>query len=103
MLLRDHPLISYRAIPTWPPAWTWIDGQADKRARGEIGTLKAVTLTKLKPANCCYLYSEYEGSSYAGCLLFDDRAFCAQISKLLQSYCNRPITEIGSIDLAHTL
>jgi hypothetical protein len=103
MLLRDHRLMSYHRAPNWPPTWTWIDGQEDNRPRGEIGTLKVVILTKLKPANCCYLYIEYEGSSYAGCLLFDDRAFCAQITKLLQDYCNRPIAEIGGLDLFHTL
>jgi hypothetical protein len=38
-----------------------------------------------------------------GCLLFNDSTFCNQIMKLLQDYRNRPIAEIGSIDLAHTL
>jgi hypothetical protein len=43
----------------------------------------------------------YEGSDYIGCLLFDDRAFCRQIAKLLQGYFDRPIAEIGSLDLTH--
>jgi hypothetical protein len=38
-----------------------------------------------------------------GCLLFDDPAFCRYIAKLLDSSRNRPITEIGSLNLAHTL
>jgi hypothetical protein len=95
--------MSRRSVCNWPPVWTWIDGREDKRPRGEIGTLKAVTLTKLKPANCCYLYIDHEVSSYVGCLLFDDSVFCAQITKLLQGYLKRPIAEIGSIDLTHTL
>jgi hypothetical protein len=99
MLVRDHPL--NKGIPSWPPTWTWMDGQEDKRPLGEIGTLKSVILTKLKPANCCYLYIEHEGSSYAGC--FDDRAFCSQIVELLRSYYNRSIAEIGSLDLSYTL
>ena len=42
-------------------------------------------------------------SVYIGCLLFDDHAFCRYIAKLLDNYCNRPIAEIGSLDLSHTL
>jgi hypothetical protein len=103
VLLRDHPLMRYHRVPNWPPTWTWIDGQEDRRPRGEIGTLKGVTLTKLKPANCCYLYIDHEGSAYVGCLLFGDRAFCAQITKLLQDYLGHPIAEIGSLDLSYTL
>jgi hypothetical protein len=103
MLLREHPLMSRRGVRNWPPAWTWIDGREDKRPRGEIGTLNTVSLTKLNPANCCYMYIDHEGSSYMGCLLFDDPAFCGQITKLLEGRCNRPIGEIGSLDLSHTL
>jgi hypothetical protein len=32
------------------------------------------------------------------CLLFDDHGFCRYVAKLLESYCNRPIAEIGSLD-----
>jgi hypothetical protein len=38
-----------------------------------------------------------------GCLLFEDHAFCDQIVKLLRGYLNRPMAEIGSLDLSHTL
>jgi hypothetical protein len=36
MLLRDHPLMSYRGLPSWPPAWTWIGGLDNKRPQGEM-------------------------------------------------------------------
>jgi hypothetical protein len=84
MLLRDHPLISYRGIPTWPPAWTWIDGGEDKHPRGEVGILRTTLLSRIQPANRCYLLICYEGASYMGCLLFDDYALCDQVTKLLQ-------------------
>jgi hypothetical protein len=102
MLVRDHPLISYRGISSWPPTWTWIDGGEDKHPTGEIGTLRTTLLSKLQPANRCFLLISYEGATYMGCLLFDDYVLCDQVTKLLQRYCNRPIAEIGSIDLAHT-
>jgi hypothetical protein len=101
MLLGDHPLMSYRGIPSWPPSWSWIDGAEDKHPTGEIGILRTTLLSKVQPANRCFLLISYEGSSYIGCLLFDDHAFCSQIVKLLQAHCNRFIAEVGSIDLAH--
>ena len=103
VLLRDHPLMRYHGVPNWPPAWLWIDGVENKRPRGEIGILKAAELSNVLPANRCFLEIEYEGSTYMGCLLFDDEIICAQITKVLQSHLNRPISAIGSLDLSHTL
>ena len=103
MLLRDHPLISYRGIPSWPPAWTWIDGGEDKHPTGEIGILRTTLLSKIQPANRCFLLISYEGSSYIGCLMFEDTGFCRHTAEVLRSRCNHPIAEIGSIDLAYTL
>ena len=103
MLLRDHPSMSYKGRSSWPPAWTWIDGGQDKHPTGEVGILRTTLLSKMQPANRCFLLISYEGASYMGCLMFDDHAFCSQIVRLLQNYCNRPIAAIGSIDLAHTL
>jgi hypothetical protein len=75
----------------------------NKHPKGELGILRTTLLSKIQPANRCFLLISYEGSSYIGCLMFDDYVFCDQITKLLQRYCNRPIAEIGSIDLAYTL
>jgi hypothetical protein len=103
MLLRDHPLMQYHGLRSWPPVWTWIDGFENKYPRGEIGILRQVVPSNILPLERCFLYIEHEESQYVGYLLFDDRAFCNQIIKLLQNYCNRPIAEIGSIEVAHTL
>jgi hypothetical protein len=107
MLLRDHPLMSRHGVPNWPPVWTWVNGEVDgpenRFPRGEVGILKWIGLSAMQPPDRCYLYIDHEQSSYLGCLLFDDPAFCRHVAKLLESYCNRPIAEIGSIDLAHTL
>jgi hypothetical protein len=103
MLLRDHPLMRYRGISTWPPNWTWTSGLENKRPRGEIGVLTKVALSRFKPANWCYLYIDHEGSEYIGCLLIDDAAFCRHLAELLQFCCNRPIAEIGGLDVSYTL
>jgi hypothetical protein len=101
MILRYHPLMSYHSVPNWPPAWLWIDGRESQRPEGEIGILREVILSNVQPANRCFLRIDHEGSSYMGCLLFDDTVFCGQIAKLLESYCNRPIVEVGSVDLSY--
>ena len=103
MLLRDHPLMSYRSVRNWPPVWNDIDRPGKKSLRGEVGILKKVMLSNIQFANRCFLYIDYEGSSYIGCLLFDDKAFCSQIAKLLQGHCGRSLSEIGGLDLSYTV
>ena len=102
MLLRDHPLMMYRGCSNWPPVWSCTDGH-NQRPKGEVGTLKEILRTDTQPPNRCFLLISHQGSAYLGCLLFDDPAFCKQITQLLRSCCNRPISEIGSLDLSHTL
>src|SRR5262245_26932032 len=97
------PLFRYRGVPSWPPIWTWASGLENNRPKGEIGILRKVELSNIQPANRCFLYIEHEGSSYIGCLLFDDSAFCGQVATVLNNHCNRPISEIGSLDISNTL
>jgi hypothetical protein len=101
MLLRHHPLMSRYGVPNWPPVWVWVDGPENKFPKGEVGTLRWVALNGIEPADRCYLYIDHEASSYMGCLLFDDYAFCRYVAKLLESYCNRTIADIGRLDLSH--
>ena len=103
MLLRDHPLMSYNRLRSWPPPWTWTDGTDNKHPLGEVGILKAVVPSNIEPAGRCFLYIDYEGATYIGCLLIDDIAFCRQIVELLMANRNRPIAEIGDLDLSYTL
>ena len=103
MLLRHHPLFRYRGIPSWPPAWTWIEGEENKTPKGEIGTLIAVKLSVIEPPNRCYLIIYDQGSTYMGCLLINDLRFCAQLTELLQNHCGHSIRDIGGLDLTHTL
>jgi hypothetical protein len=84
MLLRDHPLLNHRGIPSWPPTWTWIGGLEDKCPQGEVGILKAVELSHVLPADGCFLIIDYEESLYMGCLLIDDEISCGQMMESLQ-------------------
>ena len=103
MKLRDHPLMSCYGIRSWPPTWMLLKGRGPSRLTGEIGILKAIRTNDIPLGRRCFLYMKHEESYYLGCLLFDDIAFSEHITALLQSYCNRPIAEIGSLDISHTL
>src|SRR5262245_36255766 len=97
LLLRDHPLLRY-----WRPVWAWIGGGSDNRPGGEIGILRRVETSNLLPDRC-YLYIDYQESSYVGCILFNDLAFARHITTLTLCYCNRTIVEISSLDITHLL
>jgi len=103
MLLRDHPLLNHRGVPSWPSSWTWISGLDNDHPVGEIGILRDVQLSNIEPADRCFLYIDFDGASYIGCLLIDDTAFCRQIGELLLANRNKPIADIGSLDLSTTL
>jgi hypothetical protein len=100
MLLRDHPLMRYRGVPSWPPNWVWTDGFEDKRPKGEIGVFRRLVESNIQPSNRCFLFIDYQESFYMGDLTVDDHAFCSQIVRFLQGHCyNRPIAEIGGLEL----
>jgi hypothetical protein len=94
----------YRGVPSWPPDWIWTDGLEDKQPKGEVGIFRRVAQSNIQPSNRCFLFIDHEDSNYIGCLTVDDHGFCAQIVRFLQAHCyNRPIAEIGGLDLSYTL
>jgi len=102
MILRDHPLMSYRGLSNWPPVWTWRGGAGeDKRPRGEIGILRDVFLSQVEPRTRLYLIMEHERAEYMGCLLFNDATLCRQICELLDKHRGCPIADIGSLDVGY--
>jgi hypothetical protein len=103
MLLRDHPLMMYKGNRSWPPAWLWTAGDDDTYPRDEVGILKAVTSSNIKPHDRCFLVIEHCGSEYVGALFLDDPAFCRGIFEALTSHIGEMIREIGDIDLSYML
>ena len=61
-----------------------------------------VEKSNLPQTDRCFLFIDFEGSSYIGCLLCSDHIFCSQIVRILQVHLNKTIAQIGSIDLTHT-
>jgi hypothetical protein len=102
MELRDHPGMTYHGISNWPPVWTRARSNDIRTLRGEIGTLTYV-YSNCDGSHKCYLIIDYEGEQYIGCLLFNDRAFCGEITRLLRIHLGRPIQQIGDLDVSHTL
>jgi hypothetical protein len=99
---RDHPLISYRGTPSWPPVWSKAGKDGNKTVTGEVGILRQVN-HNAKLSKRCYLVIEWEGVRYLGILLFDNTAFSAVISTLLKSHIGRSIKGIAELDLPSTL
>jgi len=89
-------------LTNWPPVWAPADPRDGKSSlRGEIGRLKYVLCGASE--NTCFLITMYNGGAYIGSLLFDDRAFCEQIGRILETFTGRTLKEIGDQDLSHLL
>jgi hypothetical protein len=102
MKLRDHPLMSYRSVPNWPPVWTCGYEAEKKITKGEVGNLKHVMRVGGMPYTC-FLIIDYQGVRYVGSLLFDDVRFCTQIYNVLDARVGSSIADIGDLDVSHTL
>jgi hypothetical protein len=61
MLLRAHPLMTYKGIRSWPPAWLWRGGNENTHPEGEVGILKDVMLSTITPCTC-FLIMEHCGA-----------------------------------------
>ncbi len=102
MELRNHPLMRYYDMPTWPPRWSPTEEPRNKILTGELGTLRRVSYSSME-GYTCHLYTEYEGRNYLGTILIDDAAFCRHLFFVLQHHVNLAIEDIGSLDISYTL
>jgi len=101
MKLRDHPLLSYKGVSSWPPTWLWGGGGRYVYAMGEVGVLKDAMLSSIEPFEKCFLIMEHEGRKYVGTLMLGDSSFCREIHPLLIEHRGKTIQEIGEIDLSY--
>jgi hypothetical protein len=103
MKLRDHPLMTYKGVSSWPPAWLWRDGYETTHPQGEVGILKNVMPSTIDPDGRCFLIMEHCGAEYIGALLLSDPAFCRELFTVLVRNCGETIRDIGEIDMSRTL
>ena len=95
MLLRNHPLLTYWNGRSWSPDWLWCGGFDNTHPRGEVGILKTVFVSFVKPLTSCFLAMEHAGAEYMGELFISDAAFCLAIYEVLLQNCGKTIQEIG--------
>ena len=101
MLFRDHPLFTYQNRRSWPPAWLYCGGFDNTHPLGEVGLLKNVFISSVKPSTRCFLIMEHADAEYMGDLLVSDEACCTQICEMLLGHCGKTIQEIGNIHLSN--
>jgi hypothetical protein len=97
MKLKDHPLMKYHNVPNWPPSYLTPDYRQD--VIGEFGILRAVTLDARMP-NRCFLMVEMDGLAYVSWVKFDNSAFRARFVNTINVHLNRPMKEIGELEVS---
>jgi hypothetical protein len=102
MKLRDHPLLRYRGIPSWPPVWTQKRADTVRTLRGEVGTLQYVH-ARPDLSSQCFLVIDYEGESYVGCLLMENNGAARTLARIFTSNLKRSIKDIGDLEVSETL
>ena len=100
--LRDHPLMSYRGVPNWPPLWTLAKEISVGNLRGALGVLRYVHSSG-EVSKKCYLVIEHERDIYVGYLLCQDHASSTKIAHILRDHIGRSIQEIGDLDLSYIM
>lgn len=107
MLLRDHPLINYRGVRTWPPRWHARGDGLAPPVVGEAGVLTEVAMSHPSAHNVSppqlFLFMENHGHRYLAAVLVSDETFCRQLCMLLKNHYGRTLAEIGSLDLGGLL
>lgn len=96
MKLKIHPLMKYRGAANWPP--TYLTQPYRQELVDEFGILRDVSLDT-EVQNRCFLMVEMNGIGYVGSLQFDNFAFRARFMSALNAHLNKPIKEIGDVEI----
>jgi hypothetical protein len=97
MKLRDHPLISFKGVRSWPPVWFDAELVPGKMIKGEVGILTDVVMRELELCRV-FLTIRYQGGSFIGVLFFDDQPFCLKVYKFLKACIGKEIKNIGDME-----
>ena len=103
MKFRDHPLMSYKGLRSWPPTWILpsLSEAKPPRVEGEVGILTDVRMYDLLSCRI-FIGIKHMGNRYLGCLFLDDPAFCQEIYNLLRICIGTFTKDVGDTDLSHT-
>ena len=101
MQLRNHPMMSYKGRPSWPPQWTWMaGGDKTELAAGEVGTLEQAQPSRVLGDTLFLTISTPRDNRFTGQLKFDDEHFASRILSVLHSRIGHPIKDIAEIEIA---
>jgi hypothetical protein len=101
MQLRKYPVNRFRDSSQLAAGMSRlgrINAKAAKTLTGEIGILKQVRCYEDRPGKI-YLTVVYHGTTYVGCLLFDDQRFWKKSFEHLRRCYGKAINEIGSSEI----
>jgi hypothetical protein len=102
MKLRDHPLMNYRGMKSWPPVWVESSKKSPRKLMGEFGSFLGATLRDEMPMRL-FVEMELWDHRYMGCVFISDVVFCRQVYSLLRSKKGLGIRDIGDLDVSHML
>ena len=97
MKLKDHPLMKYHNVPNWQPSY--LTGDYRQELIKEFGILRAITLDA-RESNRCFLMVEMDGLGYVSWLKFDNLAFRARCLDAVNVHLNKPMKDIGELEVA---
>src|SRR5262245_23165281 len=103
MKFREHPLMIYKGCRSWPPVWLWCGGGDNMHPQGEVGLLKEVFPSRIRPYDRCFLLIQVGNVEYLGALLSSDSMFFLMIVGVLLKSIGKPLAKIGDITLDFTL
>ena len=99
MQLRNHPKMTFKGQPNWPPVWNQIVGPRSILPLAEVGVLKEIAFSRTL-SDCIYLTIETEPDKlYVGALNFDDAEFAKTVFDRLNRHMNLSLTIILAIDI----
>ena len=87
-----------RPLPNWPLAWNKLERGNEEFPVDQSGLLKYVYANS-RLSNRCFLVAEYDNEKYVCSLVFDDKAFCNQVTTLLKRHIGHAIFEIGDLEI----
>lgn len=91
--------MQYRGIPNWPPVWTQKGQTRLSDVPGKVATLQRVYSDGASPCQC-HLLIEHSGDRFMEALIFNDSAFCAEVTGFLRNQIGKSIEEIGNTDFS---
>ena len=87
-----------RPLPNWPLAWNQLERGNEEFPVDQSGLLKYVYANS-RLSHRCFLVAEYDNEKYVCSLVFEDKAFCNQVTTLLKSHIGHAILEIGDLEI----